>query len=183
MGLADLYNFNAVTDALTDPDERSAFELQFKYMGLFDLMNYAGGPGVELTAWNRWLLNFITDDQIRCLPDSESVTHLSPVEIAGGIKGAVIPLSSTQALVIESRRALGFDKGLGRESEGALVYKVDTTIPNGMGPMRVIPRPGTNEVWFESAPIKLNESYLIDGYKITVIESGIFGDVIRVSRV
>jgi M6 family metalloprotease-like protein len=182
MGLADLYNFNASSDAVTDPAKRNAFELQFKYMGIYDLMNWAGGLGVELTTWNRWLLNFITDDQIRCLPQGESITLLSPIEINGGIKGAVIPLSSTQAIVIESRRALGFDQGLRRESEGALVYKVDTSIPNGMGPMRIIGRTGSNDIWLQDAPLKLGETYLVEGYRITVIETGVFGDVIKVSK-
>jgi M6 family metalloprotease-like protein len=182
MGLADLYNTNAANEAEGGKGGNSAFVLQFKYMGIFDLMNWVGGSGGELTAWNRWLTDLVTDDQIRCLPTSETTTLLTPVAVNGGIKGAVIPISTTEAIVMESRRALRYDTKLGKESEGVLVYKVNTSIRSGLGPMQVVGRPGSTKVWFEDAPLKLGETYLVDGYAIEVIESGVFGDVIKVSK-
>lgn len=179
MGLADLYNYNAANESAATGSQNT-FELQFKYMGIFDLMNWATGPGVELTSWNRWLIDLITDDQIRCLPNSSTTTLLTPVEVIGGIKGAVIPLSATEAIVIESRRALRYDNEIGKSSEGALIYKVNTSI--GTGPMKVISRPGSNDIWHRDAPLKVNETYSVDGYSISVIESGIFGDVIKVTK-
>jgi M6 family metalloprotease-like protein len=181
MGLADLYNFDAANEGAANPG-KNVNDLQFKYMGIFDLMNWAEGAGVELTAWNRWLIDIIGDDQIRCLPTSSTTTLLTPVETKGGVKGAVIPLSTTEALVVESRRALRFDKNMGKESEGVLVYKVNTSIPSGSGPMRVIGRPGSTDALFRDAPLKLNETRIVDGYTIRVIESGVFGDVVEVSR-
>lgn len=182
MGLADLYNFDAANEAAATGSQ-NANDLQFKYMGIFDLMNWAGGAGVELTAWNRWLIDLISDNQIRCLPTTASTTLLSPVEVSGGVKGAVVPLSTTEAIVIESRRAIRYDKNMEKSSEGVLLYKVNTSIPSGSGPMRVIGRPGSADIWFRDAPLKLNESRIVDGYKITVIESGDFGDVIKVEKV
>jgi M6 family metalloprotease-like protein len=182
MGLADLYNFDAANEAAATGSQ-NANDLQFKYMGIFDLMNWAGGAGVELTAWNRWLIDLISDNQIRCLPTTASTTLLSPVEVSGGVKGAVVPLSTTEAIVIESRRAIRYDKNMEISSEGVLLYKVNTSIPSGSGPMRVIGRPGSADIWFRDAPLKLNESRIVDGYKITVIESGDFGDVIKVEKV
>lgn len=182
MGLADLYNFDAANEAAANPGAQSANDLQFKYMGIFDLMNWAQGAGVELTTWNRWLLGLITDDQIRCLPPSDTTTLLSPVEVSGGIKGAVIPLSKTEAIVIESRRALRYDSNIGSASEGVLIYTVDTSISNGFGPMRVVGRPGSTDIWFRDAPLKLNESRTVDGYTIEVVKSDEFGDVVKVSK-
>ena len=182
MGLADLYNFEAANEAAANPGAHSANDLQFKYMGIFDLMNWAQGTGVELTAWNRWLIDLISDNQIRCLPASSTTTLLSPLEINGGIKGAVIPLSKTEAIVIESRRALRYDKNMGSESEGVLIYKVDTSISNGFGPMRVVGRPASTDIWFRDAPLKLNESRIVNGYTIEVIKSDEFGDVVKVSK-
>jgi hypothetical protein len=181
MGLADLYNYDAANEAAANPG-KNVNDLQFKYMGIFDLMNWAEGAGVELTAWNRWLIDLIGDDQIRCLPTSSTTTLLTPVEANGGVKGAVIPLSTTEALVVESRRALRFDKNMGKESEGVLIYKVNTSISSGSGPMRVIGRPGSTDALFRDAPLKLNESRIVDGYTIRVIESGVFGDVVQVSQ-
>jgi hypothetical protein len=182
MGLADLYNFDAANES-ANSGSKSAFELQFKYMGVFDLMNWANGAGVELTAWNRWLTDLITDDQIRCLPSTSTTTLLAPIEVGGGIKGAVIPLSTTEAIVIESRRALRYDKNLSKDSEGALVYKVNTSTSTGLGPMRIVGRPGSTDILHRDASLKLGQSYEVSGYLIKVIESGVFGDVVKVEKV
>ena len=182
MGLADLYNFDAANESAAKTGTQNAFELQFKYMGIFDLMNWVGGAGVELTSWNRWLIDLIGDDQIRCLPTSSTTTLLTPVEVSGGIKGAVIPLSTTEAIVFESRRALRYDKSMSKSSEGVLVYKVNTSTPSGFGPMRVVGRPGSTDILLRDAPLKLNELRVIDGYTIEVVESGGFGDVIKVTK-
>jgi hypothetical protein len=48
--------------------------------------------------------------------------------------------------------------------------------------MRVVGRAGSSDIWFRDAPLKLNESRTVDGYEIKVIESGVFGDVIEVSK-
>jgi M6 family metalloprotease-like protein len=182
MGLADLYNYEGANEAAAKPGDRNANNLQFKYMGIFDLMNWVNGDGMELTAWNRWLIDLISDDQIRCLPSSSTTTLLTPVGVNGGVKGAVIPLSSTEAIVIESRRAIRYDIRLGTKSQGALVYKVDTSIRSGYGPMRVVGRTGSDDILLRDAPLMLNESLLVDGYFIEVVEKGDFGDVVRVSR-
>lgn len=182
MGLADLYNFEAANEAAAKSGSQNANDLQFKYMGIFDLMNWAGGAGVELTAWNRWLIDLINDDQVRCLPNTSTTTLLTPVEVKGGVKGAVIPLSSTEAIVIESRRAIRYDKNLNKISEGALLYKVNTSIPSGFGPMRVVGRTGSTDIFLSDAPLKLKESVTVDGYTIQVVESGVFGDVIKVNK-
>jgi M6 family metalloprotease-like protein len=182
MGLADLYNYDAANEAAATGAQK-ANDLEFKYMGIFDLMNWATGAGVELTAWNRWLIDLISDNQIRCLPTTATTTLLSPVEVSGGVKGAVVPLSTTEAIVIESRRAIRYDKNMEKSSEGVLIYKVDTSISSGSGPMRVIGRPGSADIWFRDAPLKLNESRTVDGYTIKVIESGAFGDVVKVEKV
>jgi hypothetical protein len=181
MGLADLYNVNAANESEANYSQ-SVFELQFRFMGIFDLMNWATGAGVELTAWNRWLIDLVTDEQIRCLPSSSTTTLLTPVEVEGGIKGAIIQLSSTEAIVIESRRALRYDNEMGKSSEGALIYKVNTLIGSGSGPMRVVGRTGSDDIWFRDAPLKIGDTYIVDGYSISVIESGVFGDVIKVNK-
>jgi hypothetical protein len=84
--------------------------------------------------------------------------------------------------VIESRRALRYDNEIGKSSEGALIYKVNTSVGSGVGPMKVVSRPGSNDIWHRDAPLKVNETYSVDGYSISVIESGIFGDVIKVTK-
>jgi hypothetical protein len=48
--------------------------------------------------------------------------------------------------------------------------------------MRVVGRPGSTDIWFRDAPLKLNDSLIVDGYTIRVIESGVFGDVVEVNK-
>jgi hypothetical protein len=183
MGVADLYNYDSANDSAGNPNSVDQFYRQFAYMGVFDLMNWAGGPAVELTAWNRWIMNLITDSQIKCIPDQTSTTWLSPVETYGGIKGAVIPISMTEALVLESRRALRFDRQLEKRSEGVLVYKVNTSVANGKGPMRIVRKEGSTDVLYRDTSLKLGDFLLSDGYKITVVESGDYGDVVKVEKI
>jgi hypothetical protein len=85
--------------------------------------------------------------------------------------------------VIESRRAIRYDVKLGAKSEGALVYKVNTSIRSGYGPMRIIGKPGSSDILLRDAPLKFKDSIVVDGYLIEVIENGVFGDVVKVEKV
>jgi hypothetical protein len=181
LGIADLYNFYAANEAAAG-GIKDAFILQFKYMGIFDLMNYAGGDAVELTSWNRWITELIGDSQIRCLPSSETTTFLTAVEVNGGIKGAVIPISRTEVIVLESRRALRFDSRLGKSNDGVLVYKIDSSIQNGAGPSRVIRKTGSTDAMFRDALLKNQDELIVDGYKIKVVSSSTTGDAVVVVR-
>ena len=48
--------------------------------------------------------------------------------------------------------------------------------------MRVVAREGSTDIWLRDAPLKLNESRLVGGYTIEVVESGVFGDVVKVTK-
>jgi len=182
MGVADLYNQVAANQGENKSSE-DLFNSQFIYMGVFDLMNWAGGPGVELTAWNRWIMDLILDSQMKCVPDQMTFTKLSPLSIYGGIKGAVIPISKVEALVLESRRAVRFDSQLEKRSEGVLVYRVNTSIASGNGPMRIQRKEGSTDVLFKDSTLKLGDSMQLDGFRITVVESGDYGDVVKVEKI
>jgi M6 family metalloprotease-like protein len=182
MGVADLYNYESANEEVSDGTS-NAYYRQFAYMGVFDLMNWAGGPGVELTAWNRWIMDLIPDSQMKCIPDKISFTKLSPLSIYGGIKGAVIPISKVEALVLESRRAVRFDSQLEKRSEGVLVYRVNTSIASGNGPMRIQRKEGSTDVLFKDSTLKLGDSMQLDGFRITVVESGDYGDVVKVEKI
>ena len=90
----------------------------------------------------------------------------------------VVPLTETTALVVESRRILGYDSHLSKE--GALVYKVDTSVPTGEGPIVVgsISKPpdgtallGPGEIWNS------------DGYSITVEDATQEGEYVKISAI
>jgi M6 family metalloprotease-like protein len=153
-------------------------------LGVFDLMNSSIAP--ELLAWNRYMLGILNDDQVRCVTRVEPTTHfLAPVaKRTTETKMVVIPISKYKAVIVESRRNLGFDVNLGTANEGALVYTVDTTIPYRKSTMKLVPSPSaTDTKWRRDAALKLNESVTIWGYKITNVETGDFGDVVKVEKV
>ena len=88
------------------------------------------------------------------------------------VKGVVIPLSSTEAVIVESRRAIGFDTRLSSRSDlvGAVVYTLDSKIPYRRSPVKVV------------QVLKNNDSVIVSGYKISVVESGDFGDIVKVEK-
>ena len=155
----------------------------------FDLMfGWYGSP--ELSAWNRWLLGILKDEQVDCKTDVETSTHLvQPVAWIGHYKKAVvIPISEFEVLVVESRRRQGFDALFGKESEGAYVYRIDTSAKMYQPDSKVIvdvvapARSRPTMSWSMDASLKLGESVTSDGWTIKVIETGGFGDVIQVSK-
>ena len=89
-----------------------------------------------------------------------------------GVKGLVIPLSSTEAIIVESRRAIGFDTKLASRLDlvGAVVYTLDSKVPYRRTPVKV------------AQVLQLGSSVVVNGFKFSVIESGQFGDVIQVER-
>jgi M6 family metalloprotease-like protein len=139
----------------------------------YDVMNNYRFP--ELLVWHRFLLGFLENSQIHCINSKEASTHwLVPVACAGKqVKGVVIPLSSTEAVIIESRRAIGFDTALSSSPDllGAAVYTLDSKVPYRRTPVKVV------------QVLKNNNSVVVSGYKITVLESGDFGDVVKVEKV
>ena len=139
----------------------------------YDIMNNSTYP--ELLVWHRYLLGFLENSQIHCINSTDVSTHwLVPVASASKqVKGIVIPLSSTEAVIIESRRAIGFDTALSSRSDlvGAVVYTLDSKIPYRRTPVKV------------AQVLKNNDSVSISGYKISVVESGDFGDVVKVEKV
>jgi hypothetical protein len=157
----------------------------------FDLMfGWYGSP--ELSIWLRWLLGIASDDQIACVTGGESSTHwIRPVAWDGSyLKGVVIPVDSSTVLVAESRRRLGYDALAGESGEGVFIYRIDTSARMYRPDSRIIVdsvRPEratiTQNDWSFDSPLKPGEAVVSDGWEISVLESGTFGDVVQVRSV
>lgn len=139
----------------------------------FDVMNNPTYP--ELLFWHRHLLGIVESTQLHCITSSETSTHwLVPVaKSSKALKGVVIPLSTTEAIIVESRRAIEYDVALSRKTEliGAVVYSLDSKVPYRRTPVKVI------------KVLKDKEEVTTNGYKIKVVESGEFGDVIQIEKI
>ena len=139
---------------------------------------------LEMLAWSRWQLGWLDTAQILCVTESAATATLSPVADPGdGIAMVAVPLSDTEAIIIENRRKLGYDtvteyrasegyKTLlpALPAEGVLVYTVDAAIPTGDLPLKVAGDPGTGHI--KGFPILTDgESVTIRGYTITVVST------------
>lgn len=152
--------------------------------------NMSGMQG-ELLTWDKWTIGFVADTQVRCAPSDSSTIHwLRPSSSKGSFeKLLVIPLSATQGIAVESRRSTGYNYKYPKASEGALVYTIDTTeTRHGYGmyvkppAQRATNRQG-NGFSRGDAALKKGESVTVSGVKISVINSGSFGDVVKVENV
>lgn len=154
LGLPDLYLFEAPPE---DPGNYHAA------VGGWDLMGLISGAGPEYFAWHRWQLGWLDDDRVVCAGDDRTTSaRLAPVALSadarpGQAAMVVYPLSATRAVVVENRQPVGYDEGI--EARGALVYTVDTSVPSGEGPVRVVDStPGSTD-GLDDAPFAAGSSW------------------------
>lgn len=147
------------------------------------------GGNTDMLHWHKWLLGFTTDSQVKCAPlDATTTSWIAPGSTkTNKPKMVVIPFSSTEAIVVESVRATGMNHKLAREEQGALVYTLDMTdLRYDFGYEVQFP---DSRKWswtryaMSHAPLKKGESFTYKGVKITNVEWGEFGDVIKVEPV
>ncbi len=154
-------------------------------MGNWGLMS---SSKTELTTWEKWLLGYITDSQVRCVSSTGSSVHwITPSSYKSKkTKLLVISISESKVIVVESIRAGGLNYKLGKESEGALVYLVDTEeagFEYGLKVLRSEQTPiNTQPFVLSDATLKVGEKINFQGIEIKVVESGEFGDVVTVSK-
>jgi hypothetical protein len=144
------------------------------------------GMQSEMLAWDKWMTNMITDEQVRCAPQNQTTTHwLKPSSIKGGgyEKLLMIPLNRYQSVVVESIRSVGYNFKIPKCQTGVLIYTIDRhKFEKGYD---LVQSPGKKKKCKHDLPQELaafqpGESVNVWGSKITVIESGDFGDVIKV---
>ena len=172
LGLPDLYDTSVSSDSEGHlPDEVDRFVGEFGLMGVGQRSSQA-----EMFAWSRWQLGWLRDTQVACIKSFPASVQLTPLPIPGGVKAVVVPLTETSALVVESRRLLGYDLYL--RKEGALVYKIDTSVQSGEGPIVVgsFSKPPN-----DSALLGPGEVRNWDGYSVTVKEMTPEGDLIEIT--
>ena len=165
MGITDLYLWKPWTPGVIYKGGDTKLP-----MGEWDVMQDQNGNTREVIAWHKWLLGWLDDDQVYCIP-SESLTDLevslSPLtRTADGYKAAVIPVSERKVIVIESRRQEGYSADAGNMAiavdedgvrrrawlkdfgaEGLLVYTYDTSLFWGEGPARMQIPEGRASEW------------------------------------
>ena len=87
-----------------------------------------------LDPWETFLMGWFNDDQVYCLPASKverNTVLLQPLEVKGsGYKTAIVALDNHRALVVESRRPVGYSNFWDSKDAGTFVSLLDTTKDN-----------------------------------------------------
>ncbi len=166
-------------------------EMHHSYFNFGDHGDGMGGWGLmslpsvtDLLGWDKYLAGYYSDQQIRCLPSAKSISLLTPnVAKSQNEKLAVIPINSSKIIVIESVRVGGFNYKLPKSSEGVLVYEInidETDYHKGVYLISTARGLSTDNKL--GAPLRLNETVIASGYKISVIQTGNFGDIVEVQK-
>ncbi len=151
-GLEDLYVFlNANRPRVPDPVPA----------GQWDMMSSIGN---EFFGWNKLLMGWLESNQVRCLSNQASSSHFVETIDRPGSKPklVLINLSVGVTLAIEGRTS---------PSSGVLVYKIDTRINHGDGPITA-----------QKSLLAPGQQLTLDGWtiKVNAIDnSGILFDVIK----
>jgi len=158
--------------------------------------NMSGGK-MDHLIWDRWNVQMIADSQVRCASkDRTSINWIKPSTIAGlHEKLLMVPISNTVGIVVESIRASGFNYKIPKIQQGAIVYRVNTAqidenLIHGDGIYIQCPKnkvcrkePTLGGFRMAEAVLKVGEFVESDGVRITVVESGDFGDVVKVEKI
>ncbi|MGW0901713.1 M6 family metalloprotease domain-containing protein, partial [Streptomyces goshikiensis] len=105
-------------------------------VGHWDIMSEDWGANNDLLGWHKWKLGWLDSTQISCAAKSGVSDHtLSPLALRGGMKLAFIPLSESAGYAVEVRTQAGNDEAVCEP--GVLIYKVDSDVDTGRGPVIV----------------------------------------------
>lgn len=99
----------------------------------WEIMANQDGTSLELSGWLRFLSGWMSDERVYCKKLASGKVELDLVPLSNnisGIKLAIFPLSSTKALLIESRRVTKFSCTTPTARNGVLVYVLDLTLGN-----------------------------------------------------
>ena len=154
-------------------------------LGIYDIMGN-GTAAPEIMAWSRFLIGLLNPNQVHCVTTGTPSYHLlSPLELQSSeVKTVLIKTGEFTAIAMESRRAYGYDGRIGTDAVGVLVYTIDSRIPYRRSPIFIVPPTrSTDRQWETDSALKLDEFVISNGWKITVVESGDFGDVVKVEKV
>jgi hypothetical protein len=154
------------------------------------IWSHVGVGRFDHLGWDKYISGFYSDSQVYCVsPESNSTHWIVPSAVNGSYKKlVVVPLSKQKVLIAESMRSAGYKYKLPKDNQGVLIYTVDVSVTtHGDGTdvyraqFKTSNKRGQEDTKYD-APLKQGESSIVGGVKISVVESGEYGDVIKVSK-
>lgn len=105
-------------------------------VGHWDIMSEDWGANNDLLGWHKWKLGWLDDEQISCASaPGISEYLLGPLATSGGPKLTFVPVSKESGYAVEVRTRAGNDEAVCEP--GVLIYRVDSGIDTGRGPVTV----------------------------------------------
>jgi M6 family metalloprotease-like protein len=147
------------------------------------------GTKMDWLGWDKWLAGLMIDTQVICAKVESATNYLLKPSAVFGVtnKLLIIPTGEYTGIAIESMRQVGYNTQLSKSLSGALVYSIDLTnnvFGGGFNVFRPINRlnmpsayPGPGDT-----ALRVGDFVSVNGYRISVIEAGNFGDVVRVEK-
>ena len=133
--------------------------------GKWDVMSEGGSLVPGFFGWNRLLMGWLPDSEIRCIKNQNSTTHfLSNIDNVTDPKLVLINVASGITIAMESRE-------IDSKNQGLLVYKIDSNINHGDGPISA-----------EKKLLSKGESMKIDNWNIYVSDTSPSGLIVRVEK-
>jgi len=151
--LEDLYVFlNANRPSVPDPTPA----------GSWDMMSNSSR---EFFGWNKLLNGWLLPNQVRCVTSQDSTVHyLENIQFTSEKpKLTLINLQLGVTIAIETRSDFS--------DLGVLVYKIDSRIPHGEGPITA-----------QKTLLRAGKSLSMDGWRIEVQDVDSMGALVKVSR-
>ena len=158
----------------------------------WDLMGGQDGPSRELSGWLRMLAGWMSDSQVYC-KDAAAIQsktiNLTPLSSnKSGQKLAIIRVSSTKAIMIESRRETKFSCKTQPGRNGVLVYLFDAKLGHGDNFLVPVTEPGRalqytncNTAPHPDVLLRAGDRVTVEGMTVEVVK--IAGkDTVRISK-
>ncbi|MBI4270096.1 MAG: hypothetical protein HY615_07150 [Candidatus Rokubacteria bacterium] len=151
----------------------AAMQYYSTHLGPWDIQSQHGIPTAAgvlpqgMTSFTKIRLGWIDEPQVATVRAGESRDVLLAPLVHGAGKTLVVrlPIGESRHYLVENRQQEGVDRRL--PSEGVLIMKVDETIPEGHGPVRVVDAHPDVE-HFGAAPFKSGETFRDEEHAITV---------------
>ena len=156
---------------------------------IWSAMADGGSSAPEFMAWERFLLGWLSAEQVRCIENFDQGAFTSKLSSLSAMdneaKTILIKQGGSKILVIESRRSSDLNF-LSKEEEGVLVYTIDVNIRSNNGAANLV---------FNTPKIRnsansgglvgtLNSGEILTsgGIKVKILSSDASGDIVRVSK-
>ncbi|MGW0410632.1 M6 family metalloprotease domain-containing protein [Streptomyces collinus] len=158
-------------------------------VGHWDIMSEDWGANNDLLGWHKWKLGWLDGTQVGCAGARGSVEYtLTPLYKAGGGKLVLVPVDSRSVYALELRAPGGNDEDVCEP--GILIYRVDSTVDTGRGPITVFDghrdsggctRSPNVHAELSDAPFSVGQTFKDPRHRITVqVLSGTPGGAYRV---